>query len=244
MAEKLIKFFIWLAGAQLALAVFIFLASRNDPVSHAIIGMGIGLYIFWIILLGLLMKKFRDPIKNFVEKIKLDWRLKFIAFATILALVEEAITTAMTNTAPLYGVTMAAAHVTASANYWDVVLTNSVVLLVPMFFAWAWLLSKYDFSPNQVFLLYGFSGWFIEIVHAGITNAGEIGMWMLVYGLIIYLPAYSMPAAPDRGALKKPSPWLYVPIIIGVVIVGVIFGGAIASIIRHFRPPHYFPGIS
>ena len=241
MTEKLIKFFCVLAGLQLLLVLFIFLFAKNVPVQHAVFGMGLGLYLFWVILGGLVMLKFRDKARSIVQKINLDWRLKFVLFTTALALIEEAITTAMTNTAPFYGVSMAAAHITASANYWDVVLTHSVILLVPMFGIWAWLLSKYDFRPNQVFLLWGLSGWFAEFSHSGIGHIGEIGLWVLVYGLMIYLPAYSIP---QNRPGKKLNPWLYPVLIIGVVIVGAIIGGFFGTIIKHIRPPHYFPGVS
>ena len=34
----------------------------------------------------------------------LDWRIKFVLFATVLALIEEAIAVSMTNLAPFFGV--------------------------------------------------------------------------------------------------------------------------------------------
>lgn len=54
-------------------------------------------------------------------------------------------TTKMTNMAPLFGVKMGEAHITASANYLDVALCHSVVVLVPTCIAWALLLRYYDF---------------------------------------------------------------------------------------------------
>jgi hypothetical protein len=104
-------------------------SSSESAGYHAILGMGIGLYVFWIIIGGLLMWWLREPIGNFVQRIPRGWTIKFIVFATALAMLEEVVTVAMTNTAPLYDVAMAPAHVTGSANYWDVVLTSSVVLL-------------------------------------------------------------------------------------------------------------------
>jgi hypothetical protein len=46
----------------------------------------------------------RSTIRNAVNKIRIVWRWKFIFFATALALLEEVITTTMTNLAPLFGV--------------------------------------------------------------------------------------------------------------------------------------------
>lgn len=54
------------------------------------------------------------------------WKKKFVVFATVLALIEEAITTTMTNLAPLFGVEIGEAYITASTNYVDVVLFHSV----------------------------------------------------------------------------------------------------------------------
>ena len=70
-----------------------------------------------------------------------------------MALLEEAVTTTMTNCAPLLGVSLGQAYITASSNYFDVILGHSVIVFVPQFAAWAWLLSRYDFQPAEVFLL-------------------------------------------------------------------------------------------
>ncbi len=77
---------------------------------------------------------FREPIRGAVSRFRLDWRLKFIVFATLLALTEEAITTTMTNLAPLFGVKVGEAYITASTNYLDVVALHSVVMFVPFLF--------------------------------------------------------------------------------------------------------------
>lgn len=50
------------------------------------------------------MYRFREPIREAVLKIRLGWQWKFILSATFLALIEEVVTTTMTNLAPLFGV--------------------------------------------------------------------------------------------------------------------------------------------
>ena len=120
--------------------------------------MGASLILFWVGLDGFLMHRFRDQVLVMVQKVRIDWRLKFVIFATLLALVEEAITVSLTNLAPLFGVPLGAAYITASANYLDVVSLHSVVVFVPMFIAWALLLSRFNFPPNHVFLLFGING--------------------------------------------------------------------------------------
>ena len=48
MSVKLIKLFAVVAGAQLIVAIVIFCLTPGQPV-HAVMGMGIGLYLFWIL---------------------------------------------------------------------------------------------------------------------------------------------------------------------------------------------------
>ena len=52
------------------------------------------------------------------------------------AMLEEAVTTGLTNMAPLLGGVTDAARITASKNYFVVVFTNSVIVFVPLFICW------------------------------------------------------------------------------------------------------------
>jgi ABC-type glycerol-3-phosphate transport system permease component len=142
----------------LASTAFITVVTRQNPRVRASVGMGWGLILIWIVLLGYLMYRFREPIRVAVSGIRLDWRVKFVLFATGLALVEEAITTTMTNLAPLFGVKIGEAYITASTNYLDVIALHSVMIFVPMFVGWAFILWRYDFSPFAVFLLRNYMG--------------------------------------------------------------------------------------
>jgi len=125
----------------------------------------------------------------------------------VLALAEEAVTTTMTNLAPVFGVPVGKAYITASANYLDVVCFHSVIVFVPWFVGWAWMLSRWNFHPTMVFLIFGLTGTFAETGFLP-QKLGEIGMWVFVYGLMIYLPAYSLP--PRRGA--RPPRWWHYPL--------------------------------
>ena len=117
-----------------------------------------------------------------------------------MALLEEAVTTTMTNLAPVLGVAIGQAYITASANYLDVVLGHSVIVFVPMFAAWAWLLSRYDFRPAEVFLLFGLTGTLAEAGTFGPQMLAMAGVWVWVYGLMVWLPAYALPRQPaGRG---------------------------------------------
>ncbi len=177
-------------------------SGQTEPkftIFRAVLFMALGLIVFWILIGGKLMYKYRDSIKAAVLKIPIQWQVKFVLFCTLLAMLEEAITTAMTNMAPLWGLEIGQAYITVSANYWQVVLGNSVIMFVPAFIAFAILLRRYDFSPNQIFLLFGLMGTLIETVAGGPSHLLEIGMWMFVYGLMVYLPAYTLP---QRNNLK------------------------------------------
>lgn len=79
--------------------------------------------------------------------------MAFVAMATLPALLEEAITMGMTGLAPLFGVPVGAASITASANCLDVVCLHSVAVFAPMFAAWAILLHRVDFVYGRMVYL-------------------------------------------------------------------------------------------
>ena len=105
----------------------------GKPTARAVMDMAWGLILLWVIGAGVIMRIYRDRIRAFILRIEMGWRLKFVVFATLLALIEEAITTTMTNLAPLFGVRVGEAYITASANYLDVILFHSVIIFIPMF---------------------------------------------------------------------------------------------------------------
>jgi hypothetical protein len=180
------------------------LLSDGPAYEKAIIKMALGLILIWIVIGGYLMHRFRDQIRNQVQRIPLPWQLKFFLFCTILALLEEAITVSMTNLAPVFGAEIGQAFITASANYLHTVLFHSVIVFLPMFLVWTILLSYFDFPPVQVLLLFGLTGSIAEM-SMSITNILG-GFWFFVYGLMVYLPAYSLPGGRQ---LRKPRWWTY-----------------------------------
>lgn len=226
---------IWLALSSCAVGAVGLLWAR--PNTRAVILMGLGLVLLWIALGGALMRLLRNPLRVFVLAFPLDWRIKFVLFATLLALLEEVVTTLMTNLAPLFGVPVGAAYITASANYFDVVCLHSVVVFVPMFIGWALLLQRLDFSPNAVFLLFGLTGVLAEASFSGGQGLAEFGLWIFVYGLMVYLPAYCcLPM--ERGA-QRPRWWHYplavlLPIICAIPVAVVV--GSLHPVRIHFPP--------
>lgn len=228
-STRLKSIFIILLGLYLMLSTtLVYLFTRENRIAHAVISMGSGLVLLWIILCGSLMYIFRDRVKSLVQSIPLHWQVKFILFGILMAMLEEAITTTMTNLAPLFGVEVGEAYITASANYFDVILHHSVIVFVPWFIAWAWILKRYDFSPFWAFLLFGSNGLLAESLTFGWEHLNEFALWIFVYGLMIYLPAYTVPA--EHGA-QQPKLWhaalaFILPFLIGIpwaIIVNLIF---------------------
>jgi hypothetical protein len=153
------KRIISIRGALILLAVygicvttFVTVAFRSKPVHRAVLCLAWGLIIFWCFGAGTISRCFRRRISDAVSRIPLNWEVRFVLFATVMALIKEAVTVTMTNCAQLSGVEVGQAFITASANYLDVVYLHSVVVFVPMFVCWSLLLSRYDFRPHQVFL--------------------------------------------------------------------------------------------
>ncbi len=200
-STRLKSIFILLLGLYLiSSTALVYFFTRENRVAHAVISMGVGLVFIWIIVCGSLMYFLRDRIRPMIQGIPIQWQVRFVVFGTLMAMLEEVVTTSMTNLAPLFGVEVGKAYITASANYLDVILHHSVIVFIPWFIAWAWILKRYDFSPFWVFLLFGLNGLFAESLTFGWQNLNQFALWIFVYGLMVYLPAYTIPT--ERGALK------------------------------------------
>lgn len=227
---------VWLIATTSLVTVAVW----NKPPARAIIGMGWGLILLWIGVGGGLMYLLREKTEALVARVPLGWRWKFILFSTLLALVEEAITTTMTNLAPVFGVRPGQAFITASANYFDVVTMHSVVVFIPMFVGWQWLLGRWRFTPFQVFVLFGITNTLAECSF-GVQHLLEFGLWIFVYGLMVWLPAHCVPA--ERPA--RPPRWWHFPlaIIVPFVFIPLIPTPLLVKWIDphppviHFQPP-------
>lgn len=195
-APLIIKLLI--TGLILSTGLLCLMVSQKGAPEVATVKMVCGLITLWIVLGGVAMHHFRDSARKFIQGLPFDWRVKFTLFATLLALLEEAIAVLMTNLAPLLGVKSEEAHITASTSYLDVVLFHSVVVFVPLFIAWAVLLTRYDFSPFAVFLLFGCTGILCEATIHPVGAFFGVAQWIFIYGLMVYLPAYCLPRG--RGA--------------------------------------------
>lgn len=212
---------------------------RSDNVrDRAIFLMADGMIVLWIVVGGSMMPMLRRQLVPKVIQIPIDWRVRFVVFCTIMALLEEVITTTMTNLAPVFGTTPEEAHITASTNYFVVVCFHSVVVFIPMFIAWAWMLGRWDFSPLQVLLLFGITG---SIAEASINPTSLIGgFWVFVYGLMVYLPACTVPGV--RGA--KPPRWWHYPLAVVLPIVAAIPVVPLVVLLRQWLGVEFLPGVA
>lgn len=197
-----------------------------------------GMILLWIVGGGALTPMFRKRLVPLLIALPIGWRTRFVLFCTAMALIEEMITTSMTNCASLFGSTPEEAHITASTNYFHVVLCHSVILFAFMFIVWAWMLSRWDFSPLKVLLLFGITG---SLAEATVNPTSLIGgFWVFVYGLMVYLPTCTVPR--DRGA--KPVRWWHYPLAVFLPFLGVIPGGLAATILRKLLHVQFLPGVT
>ena len=192
----------WGVLSTTAVAAFVF-AHETNPDHRAILKMGIALILIWCVVGGGLMWWLRDRFVAWARRIPLGWRTRFVLLCIAFAMLEEAVTTSLTNLAPWFGGVTDAARITASKNYLVVVFQHSVIAFVPLFLCWGWLLSRYDFHPPEVLLLFGLNGTLAETLSFGPQNLIQVGMWTFVYGLMAYLPACTVPE--DRPA--RPVRW-------------------------------------
>ncbi len=125
---------------------------------------------------------------------------------------------------------------TASTNYFKVVCFHSVVVFIPMFVAWALMLRRWNFTPLKVLLLFGITG---SIAEAGINPTSLIGgFWVFVYGLMVYLPACTVPQ--DRGA--RPLRWWHYPLAVVLPLMAAIPVVPVVLLLRKWLGVELFPG--
>jgi hypothetical protein len=214
----------------------VFILASGKVNERAIILMADGLILFWIVIGGSLTPMLRRRLVPRLAITPMGWRLRFVLFCTAMALLEEVITTTMTNLAPLFGTTPEEAHITASTNYFKVVCFHSVVVFVPMFVAWAWMLSRWDFSPLKVLLLFGITG---SMAEASINPTSLIGgFWVFVYGLMVYLPVCTVPG--DRPA--KPPRWWHYPLAVVLPFPFVVLAAPMI-LLRQWLGIEFLPGV-
>jgi hypothetical protein len=204
---------------------------RYGTFEGAILLMAAALALVWNVIGGAVMYLARNPTRELVRRSRLSRGATFVLFATLLALLEEVVTTTLTNLAPVFGNTRG--FITASRNYLEVVVWHSVIVIAPMFVVWSWLLARLRFSPGSVLLLFGFNGVLAELLIGGPALV-MAPFWVFVYGLMVYLPAYSFPTKAETPAPR----WFHYPAAIGACLLA---SAAVALLVNLLSPhlPHF-----
>lgn len=221
--KVLVVAFLW-ACLQVSLML---LATHGNARDFAIAQMTAGLFVLWVVVGGAVQGRYRDALARLLQRLSMRWQAQFVVGCVALALIEEAIATLMTNLAPLFG--SEEAFITASTNYFEVVLGHSVIVFAPMFVAWAWLLGRYVFTPAQAMVLFGWTGVLAETLSFGMQMLLGWGFWVWVYGLMVYLPAYAV-----QGREARPRPrWHHTLLALIAPIVCALPVAALAQVVRN-----------
>jgi hypothetical protein len=212
---------------------------RYGTFEAAIMLMAAALALIWNVIGGAIMFLGRKLVRELISKSRLSRATTFVLFATLLALLEEGVTTTLTNLAPVLG--SAQAFITASRNYFEVVVWHSVIVIAPMFIVWSWLLAKIRFSPGSVFLLFGVNGVLAELLIGGPAIL-MAPFWIFVYGLMIFLPVYSF-----STEVATPAPrWYHYPVAIGACLLAsaavALPVNLLSAHLPHFGTTLKFPG--
>lgn len=197
--------------------------------------MAASLWLTWVLAGGVAARRLRERLRARLQQLPGNWQLHFVLFATLLALAEEAITTTLTNLAPAFGSQVGVAYITASSSYLEVVMYNSVIVFVPMFILWAWLLRRYAFSPNAALLLFGITGVLAEAIYGGAQALLAAPFWILVYGLMMYLPAYTL----AQGRAAQPRSWHYALAVLLPLLAAAVMALVVLALSPHL--PHFGP---
>jgi hypothetical protein len=212
---------------------------NNEPTSKAIMLMGLSLFVVWVIIGGTLQRKYlKEYSAQLTTPVESPVR-KFILYAIALACTEELIAVFMTNLAPSFGVDVGEAYITASTNYFDVILFHSVIVFIPMLIMLGCILRKYAMSPFQAFILWGIVGVIAEITFAGPQVLISAPMWICIYGLMVYLPAHIF-----IETKRIPLTGFYIllfPIFILLILISASLTAWIPAILNH--PSIHFPSI-
>jgi hypothetical protein len=101
---------------QVLLLAFLTLAGVEDRIAGAMAGMLWGLCLIWIGGCGLISIFGCDVVRRIIHRVPLPPSVMFFLFVTVLALIEEAIATLMTNCAPLLGVRVGEVYLTVAVS--------------------------------------------------------------------------------------------------------------------------------
>lgn len=230
-------FVILLLVWQFLLTTFLTLGGIENEKLGVLAKMLWGVNLLWIALFGFISLRLRDRVAKLGERLGANRPFAFFFGATLMALIGEMVTTAMTNCAPLFGAEIGEVYITASTNYLDVVLFHSVVVFLPQYAVLGWLLGRYSISPFVLFICYGFTGFIGEVMFSG-PNPLMLAQWILIYGLFVFLPAHLFVGQVDRKPLRW---WMYPLLVIVPTIASIPMVALLLLVIAPGHPSIHFP---
>lgn len=163
---------------------------------------GFLLIFVWVAVGGWLMHRYQLSIISLIQRYKQRPKSAFVVSGIILACIEEAIACLATNLHGPFGDPTGQAYITASSNYFDLIFLHSVIVIVPLLIAWSMVLERYRFSVSRFFILFGVQGALAEVVFAGMQPA-LFPTWLLVYGLMVWLPYKALVPAFDLARERR-----------------------------------------
>lgn len=182
--------------------LWIHVFNNGTTIDLAIATMALGLLVIWGGMFGVIQSIIIKKV-NPIKLTNLKFFLLMIFSMTGLALSAEVVSTSMTNTAYLWGLSPYDAYITASPNYIEVVTRHSVIVFIPQFLGVALLHHRYQFKAFAWFIIYGFIGYLNEWLAFGAAASWvSIPFWMIVYGWIIHLPTHSFIPEKERIQVK------------------------------------------
>lgn len=188
----LVLFIIMLLTLTLVTAVVF-----QNPVQRAILLMGWGVVLFWIVIGGGLMYQYRDALAGALMKLKWPNYLLFFCLSVALFFLEEVVTTSMTNLAPVFGAPLGSAAITFTSNYFTAVFYHSLPIVGVLIIIFTWIFFRFRLSATQMFFFFGIAGYLIETTNNP-NNFLNVPFWIFVYGLMVWLPAYATAVRLDQ----------------------------------------------
>jgi hypothetical protein len=173
------------------LIIFSLVALATGPVERSAIVMQWGSFLSWVYIIApLLGRKGLPLLKHRLSRFTLGPKRLFFIFAALFALIEEALAVFWNNITPSFFGQAVGPVLTASTNYFEVILFHSVVVFLPLFLVWAYLLEHGRYSSREAYLYFGMTGILAEyIFNPGILALLAGGFWILIYGSMVYYPA-------------------------------------------------------
>ncbi len=192
--------YLWAFGFHSLLWLHMY--TEGTRIDLAVVTMALGLLTLWGGLLAAIQWRLMRHISIRVRSFRYPVLASFLMMVG-LALIAEVVSTTMTNTAPLWGLSTDEAFITASANWWVVVSRHSVIVFLPQLWMVSWLHQHLSLRAFHWFIVYGLIGYVNEWLAFGEAASWvSVPFWMIIYGWIVYLPTTIVQSKNTRQSFR------------------------------------------